>query len=496
MEGRMTSPLGVEPPDTTDILDTGAAGTAVIRGGFVRLVGFGAGVGLSVIGAAILLRYLGPHDFGRFTAALSLVTILGALAEAGMTTIGVREYSLIPPAERQQLTGGLLGLRVVSTALGVAVASGIAWAIGYDRQMIAGVALLGLGLLVLGVQNTWAVSLQSQLRLGWVTAVELVRQAVTVGAIALLVYFGSSLVALFGVPFVAALAALALTVPLVRGAVAFRPSFRGSNWTRLLKLTVPFAAANAVGAVYFYIAIVLLSVISTAEQTGYFGASFRVFLVLAMIPALLVSSAFPILARAARDDTTRLAYAVQRLSEILLLLGLGVALCTATGADLAIRVVAGSEFHPSADVLRIQALALFATFLLAVWGFALLSLSMYREILIANAAALVVSVALTLALAPAHGADGAALSTLFGELTLGVGYAFALFRKRRDLEPSFAIVPRAAGATVLAAAVLLVPGLSEELRLIAVALVFALAAWLLGAVPAEIGHALRPGRGK
>jgi O-antigen/teichoic acid export membrane protein len=215
-----------------------------------------------------------------------------------------------------------------------------------------------------------------------------------------------------------------------------------------------------------------------------------------MIPGLLVSSAFPILARAARDDTTRLAYAVQRLFEILFLLGLGVALCTAVGADLAIRVVAGSKFEPSVDVLRIQAIALFASFLLAVWGFALLSLSLYRGILVANAAALVVSVALTLALAPSHGAEGAAVSTVVGEATLAIGYAVVLLRTRRDLDLSFGVVPRAVAATALAAAVLLVPGLSQELRLITVAAVFGLAAWLLGAIPDEIGIALRPRRGE
>ena len=492
----MTPTVGGEPPATTDILDTAAAGAAAIRGGVLRLAGYVAGVGLSVVGAAILLRYLGPHDFGRFTAALSLVTILGALAEAGMTTIGIREFSLLPPAERQHFLGGLLGVRVVATILGVGVAVGIGWAIGYDHEMVAGSALIGLGLLAVAIQNTWAVSLQSQLRLGWVSAVELVRQALTVAAVGLFAYVGASLVALFGVPLIAALGALALTVPLVRGAVALRPSFRGSDWKRLLKLTLPYAAANAVGAVYFYIAIVLLSVISTDDQTGYFGASFRVFLVLAMIPALLVSSAFPILVRAARDDRGRLEYAVQRLFEMLFVLGLGAALCTAVGADLAIRVVAGSEFDPSVDVLRIQALALFASFMLALWGFALLSLSLYRAILIANAAALVVSVALTLALAPSHGAEGAAVSTVFGEATLAIGYALALLLPRRDLRISLEVVPRAVAATALAAADLLVPGLSQELQLVAVALVFGLAAWLLGAIPEEVWHALRPRRGE
>ena len=197
---------------------------------------------------------------------------------------------------------------------------------------------------------------------------------------------------------------------------------------------------------------------------------------LGTVPGLLVASAFPILARAARDDATRLAYSLQRLWEIHLLLGVGLGLCTVVGAGLAIDVVAGAEFEPSVDVLEIQALALPASFLLAVWGFALLSLSFYRGILLANGTALVVSLVLT--------------------LVLGAGYAFTLLRRRPDLRFKLGVVPRVAAALGAAGAVLLVPGLSREVRLLAVAVAYAAAAWLVRAIPAEVGEALRPRRGE
>jgi O-antigen/teichoic acid export membrane protein len=480
----------LNPQAETDILDTAAAGGAAIRGAALRMIGYAAGVGLSVLGAALLTRHLGPGDFGRYTAVISLVTLLAALAEAGMTTIGVREYSVLARGEREPFVAGLAGLRLLTTAAGVVIAVVFALVAGYDREMVVGSAIVGAGLLVFAVQATWVVPLQSRLRLGWVTAVELVRQAATVATIALLVLVGASLVPFFWVTAVATLAALVLTVPLVRGLVPLLPSLRGTDWRRVLALTIPFAAANAVGAVYIYLAVIVLSLASTEQQTGYFGASFRVFIVLSAIPGLLVASAFPILARAARDDATRLAYALQRLWEMQLLLGVGIALCTAVGAQLAIDVVAGSDFGPSVDVLQIQAVALLGSFVLAVYGFALLSLSLYREILVANAVALTVSLGLTLSLVPTHGAEGAAVATVFGEAALGVSYAVALLRRRPDLRLSLAIVPRVAAALLAASAVLLIPGLANEVRLVAVGAVYGVAALLFGAVPPEIGHAL------
>jgi O-antigen/teichoic acid export membrane protein len=477
-----------------DILDTPAAGAAAIRGGITRVLGYGAGVALSVLAAALLIRHLGPSDFGRYTAVISVVTILAAVAEGGMTNIGVREYSVLPPGQRERFLVELTGLRLATTAVGVVLAVAFAAVAGYDRVMVAGSAIVGLGLLLQGAQFNYQIPLQSRLRLGWVTVVELVRQAATVAGIVVLVAAGASLLPFFWVTLAGAVAAFVLTVPLVRGLVPFRPSFRVRQWRRLLALTVPFGAANAVGAVYVYLAVVVLSVISTKRETGYFGASFRIFLVLGAVAGLLVASAFPILSRAARDDSIRLAYAVQRLWEIMLLLGVGIALCTAVGAGLAIDVVAGADFDPSADVLRIQSLALLATYLLAVWSFALLSLALYRAILVANVIALVVSLALTLVLGHAYGADGAAVATVCGETALAAAYGVALYRGRPDLRTSLEIVPRVGAAVLLASAVLLVPGLPEAIQLVVVAAVYTLAAYVLGAVPAEVTQALRPRR--
>ena len=59
-----------------------------------------------------------------------------------------------------------------------------------------------------------------------------------------------------------------------------------------------------------------MSLVSTAVETGYFSASFRIVEVLIAVPAMLVTAAFPILARAARDDAARLRYALQKLFEV------------------------------------------------------------------------------------------------------------------------------------------------------------------------------------
>jgi O-antigen/teichoic acid export membrane protein len=234
-----------------------------------------------------------------------------------------------------------------------------------------------------------------------------------------------------------------------------------------------------------------MSLISTEQETGFFGASFRVFIVLTGVAGLLVTSAFPVLARAARDSQQRLGYALQRLFDVSLTLAAWMVIFTALGAPIAIDVVAGPHFDPSVAVLRIQALALLGTFLAAVWGFALLSLHRHSALLIANAVVLVVSSALALTLVPAHGAQGAAVATVAGESVLAIGYAAFLMSHRPDLRVSMSVVPRVAMASALALSPLLVASLGPIVQVTASTAIYAVTLAVLRAIPPEVSHLIR-----
>jgi O-antigen/teichoic acid export membrane protein len=479
----------VEERLARDLLDTEEAGPTAIRGGLLRVGGYVAGVALSVGSAALLLRYLGPSDFGRYSTIVSLVTIVGGITEAGMTNIGVREWTVLPPGDRQTLLDNLLGIRLVLTVAGVAVALGFGLAAGYEGVLVGGIVLGGVGLLAQTLQATLAVPLQAELRLGWVTALELVRQGATVLSIVALVAAGTALLPFFAVPIVASLAALAATLPLLRGRVPLRVARDWDMWRELTRVTLPYALATAAGLIYAYLSIILMSLVSTDVETGYFAASFRVFVVLTAIPGLIVSSAFPILARAARDDIDRLAYGLQRLFDAALIAGTLMAVVLVLGAEIAIAVVAGDEFEPAVSVLQIQGAALLATFLAATWSYGLLSLGRFRALLVANAAALVVSAALTLGLGPSLGAEGAAIATLCGETVLAVVAGTALLRNRR-LRLDLTVAPRVTVASAAGLAPLLLPGLPVALLVVVGATLFLLVLHVLGGVPDELREAL------
>jgi O-antigen/teichoic acid export membrane protein len=470
------------------VLDSPSAGGKVIRGSVLRAVSYLAGVLLSVLSASLMIRHLGLNDWGRYVTVSSLLAVVTGLSEVGMSNIGLREYATLVGDARKRLLENLLGLRLGLTVLGILAAAVFVVAANYPSVLLPGTLLAGIGVLVAVVQQTAGIPLLGGLRLGLASVLDFVRQAATVAVVVALVAAGSGLL-----PFLAAAIpvgglVLVLTLMLLRGEAPIRPRFDRAEWRRIANVTIAYVGASAVGTIYVSMTVIVISLVGTASETGYYGASFRIFSVLANIPLLLVGAAFPVLARAARDDQVRLQYAVGRLWEMALIIGALFALMLWTGASFAIRVVAGPGFDQSVPVLQILSAAILCSFVVIAFAYVLLSVHRHAALLVANSLALGGSLLLALLLVPPLGAKGAAIATLVGEFALAAGYLVSVLSS--GLRLPLRLVPRVAAAAGIAAAVVLVPGLGSLGRAAAVGAVYLIVLFLLRGIPPEIVQAL------
>ncbi|HSZ70454.1 MAG TPA: polysaccharide biosynthesis C-terminal domain-containing protein [Solirubrobacteraceae bacterium] len=482
-----------------DVLDTSAAGGMIIRGGVMRLGSYVVVVLLSLLPAALLARHLGAARFSAYTTVLSLAALVSLATDAGMSNYGIREYAAREGAEREALMRDLLGLRVALTLLGVLGAVLFALCAGYSLALLAGTFVASLAMVALVVQHTYSIPLAAELRLGVLSLIEVLRQVLTVIALVALVAVNAGVFPLLAVTLVVYMVLTPLTAMLVRGRVSLRMEVRFASWVALLRPTIAFSLATAVGAIYIYTAQILTSLAATPHQSGLFALSFRVYFIAVTIPGMVVGGAIPLLARAARDDRERLAYALQRIFEVSLILGVATSLGFFAGAAFIVKVIAGPTFPQYAGavpVLRIQGIAMIASFLIAVWGFGLLSLKRYTGLLIVNALALLVSCTLTLVLAATLGAKGAAIATLCGEATLGSGCLFVLVRWNPELRPRLAVLPKVILAAAPAVALVVVLDLPSLVVAVIALCVYGLLILLTRAVPSEIAELIpRPGRG-
>lgn len=473
-----------------DVLTSAEAPGLAFRGGILRVGGYFAGIALALLSIPFLTRHLGVDDFGRYVTVLSLIAIAGLVSDAGLTVVGVREYVMRDATARARLVRNLVGLRALIATIGTCGATVFALAAGFNAAMVIGTALAGVGLVLTVIQRTYTVPLQSDLRLGLVTALDLARQALTVIAILALIVAGAGLVEFLAVPVPVGLALVAATTLAMRRRSVVRPAFDVDEWRYLTREAVPVAIASTIGSFFYRSAIIMMALIGTPEETGYFSASFRIIEAIIMVPGLVTAAAFPIIVRAAHDDRERLAYSLQRLFDIGVILGTWTAMCVVLGAGPAIEFVGGSDFEPAVPVLRVQGIAVASSYLVAVWATGLWALREQRALAWANVVGVGMAVALTAALIPSSGALGAAIAMTIVEALLAAIYAFVLMRSRPHLRPSLMVVPKSLAAATPAVALWFAP-LPDIVNVVLATALFYVLLLVLRGMPREVMQALR-----
>jgi O-antigen/teichoic acid export membrane protein len=476
---------GAAAPETT-----AGSGDLAIRGGAIRVVGYVGGVMVSLGAATILVRHLGIVQFGRYATVTSLIAIVGGITEAGISLYGIREFHARAEPQRRTLLANLLGMRLTLTVAGIACAAGFALLAGYRQVLVLGALVVGCGLLVQVAADVLSIPLQAQLRLARLTLVDLIRRLVALALIGALALAGAGLLPLFAVPIGAGLVALVLLARLTRSSFQLRAGFDWRSWRELFAETLPTAVAVSIGAIYFYVTIIVMSLVASARQTGLFATSFRVTQVALGIPILLLTAIFPVMSREDADGRAEVGPIVGKVLTVAAIVGVWMSLSMALGASFILDVIAGKQGHGAISVLRIQAAVLTVSFLSASSALTLISLRRYRPMIVTTSAALVLNVVLGLVLIPALGARGGALADLIAEVVAAGALIAIVIRALPEHRITASFVPPLSLATAVAAAVVFVP-IGAVAHVLAATLLYFGVLLLTRSVPTELLRAVR-----
>ena len=478
----MTDPA----PDALDRLD---ASRVAAHGTALRLLSYGASLLISVLAIRLLTTHLGT-GFGTYTVVSTIAFVAVGSADAGLSTLGLREGANVSRQDRRDLLANLLGLRIALCSAGIVAAVAFTAVTGRSSTIVFGVAVVGAGITIAMLQQAVALHLQIDLRNAIVATLELVKTVALAATYAVLVYLGAGLRTFYFAPAIAGVALLAATT-LVVPLGFFRPRFDRAAWRRMLRAVLPYAFAAAVVILYFRVTQITMEYAATAEETNEYALAFRIVEVLSVIPGLVASTALPLIARSRSAGPERLRPLASALAQTALLAGLGLATTTAAFAPIAIRVIGGGPESPSITVLRVLAIALAFTFPLAIWSFLLLTVDQVRALSIAGTAAALTALGVAVALIPPFGAKGGAVATVVAEALLASALLIALARFDRGLVPPVGRFARPIAAALPAAAIILLTRDAGALAPLAAIPAFALAAVLLRAIPPELWDIVR-----
>ena len=163
------------PARAGDLLASRRAGPVALRGGALRAAGYALGILLSLVAVPLLVRHLGTAGYGRYVTVVALMMIVAGVTEGGLNAIALRAYASAGGGERARLMRDALGARLALTTAGAVAAIGFAAVAGYGSKLVLGTALAAVALVLQAVSSLLGVSLQVELRFGWVAAAELLQ---------------------------------------------------------------------------------------------------------------------------------------------------------------------------------------------------------------------------------------------------------------------------------------------------------------------------------
>jgi O-antigen/teichoic acid export membrane protein len=364
----------------------------------------------------LVANQLGAAGLGVFAAAWALYGLIAVAAVAGTTDYLVREISRDP--ERTAAYTTHLSVVAFGFALVVVLASQVVVRhVGYSAELESSVSVMLLAVVPKVLNGIQEGVFVARGRVAFQTMTRFWSSMAYVAAAAWMLAHGAEVV-----PLLWAFVALEYGVAAVyfalinRYIVRLRPTFRWRLATRLMREMKAFTGSSLIAALFARPEIVLLSLMATEQQVGFYSAALRVVEIPLTLGEVLMVNVFPIFSQAFRSAEERFAAWQTAAVRVLLTFTLFFSVCCLAAAEDIVRVLYGSDFGSAAAVLRILAVSAVFGCLISVFWRSLVARGRQDVNLVLQAIAVGVRLATGVALIATSAAIGAALSSTFSSM--------------------------------------------------------------------------------
>jgi O-antigen/teichoic acid export membrane protein len=360
-------------------------------------------------------RWLPASEYGKFAFAIALATIVETLMDIGLGPVTVRTVA------RDADGAGtfyrhILGLKIAWGAIGLVALLVTVPIIRRDPDVIRACYLMGISSLIRSYVLSARGLLQGLNRfdLEAVTVVADRGLLLVLGTFTLVAGFG-----LFGlsVAFVVARLLMFVVVTLIVKRVmgSVRPTYDRAVWRELQTAALPLGFFLITLTLYTYIDTVILFIMRTDAETGWYAASYRVYEGLMYAPSAFSTVLTPRFSRLFVDDPSRMRTWFRRS-----MLGSAAAALVIGGAAVWLArplmlLFYGPAYEAAVPPLQVLAGGVIFVFCTWILHSAAIAIHLDRRLVGTTAIGLVTNIALNIALIPPLGITGAAWATVIAE---------------------------------------------------------------------------------
>lgn len=191
----------------------------------------------------------------------------------------------------------------------------------------------------------------------------------------------------------------------------------------------PFGLMGLMGAIMLNTDIIMLGWLRSAEEVGYYSAAQKPIQLLYILPTLLASSIFPVMARLAKTNPAEVKIILGKYLRLVIFAAIPITIIGLLFSGQIINLLFGAEYSSAITAFRILMLTILIVYPSTLLGNAIFAYDHQKSFVVFVAAAAIGNVAFNLLLIPSFGIEGAAIGTILTQiLTNGL-----IWRKMRQI---------------------------------------------------------------
>lgn len=372
-----------------------------------------------------IAHHLGQSGLGKYSFAISFVSILLVLADMGLPTLITKEVAKDKSLAKLHLTKTFtLKLLLNSATLVITILAILSSRKDYETILI--VALAAVAMFFYNLAGIYRAIFQAYEVLFYEASLKVIERVIAVSLGIFLLYRGYGILSLFLIlVFSNAVYYLIIYVSAKTRISKVSLSIDKNSWKQSLKNAMPFWITIVFTIVYFKVDTIMLGFMKDFAAVGIYNAALKIIEVITRIPFLLIISVFPALAKFHKlsYDKTNLLY--KKSFYYMALLALPIATGLIMLAGKIIGQLFSPEFKDSALVLQILAASLIFVFVNYLMGYLLNAIDRQKLFTLTITITTVINIVMNLLLIPKFSYLGAAIATLISEIiNFGMLYYF------------------------------------------------------------------------
>lgn len=355
-------------------------------------------------------RILGAVEYGKFTFALSFVSIMVICSDLGLINIATRELSR--NKEKENEFSELLSLDIVLTAGAFFLTVAGSFLVTDNMAIRKMIWFLSVFILITSFFGIFFAFLRSRQKMEYEAATKVLQSAGTVVIAFFAVYYFRSAIGLAYGYLLANLIVLALF--LVFFHVRFQPL--KLRWNKkifhILKISWPMSLGFMNSWMYMTVASVMLGYFNLIAENGWYGAASKIVILVLMPGSLIVGSFYPALSSLFVNSPEKIQKSFDYLMAVMVSLSIPMMVGAITLAPKIIPFFYGSGFTPSVATLQLLMPLVLISFIGYPYSVALVIADQQKKNFYLILAGIGMTTALNFLLIPSYGLQGAAISLL------------------------------------------------------------------------------------